>query len=121
MQLHRRAPHAARNGGKLHTAISDRRPAVFQFLIALQPCLLLCRSGTRTALYPFQLHAKDRLAFALAGILHIFPGCLQLQKSGIIRTVAVYLPFVDLHDPVYDTVQKIAVMRHEHDRPSILL
>ena len=117
-KLHRGSPHSRRNGTKLHTGIPYGGLPVPQLLKPLNMRLLLSGTGPGSPADPFQLHAQDGLALALAGVLHFLPLRLQLQETGIVGLIAVDCALVDLRNPAGHAVQKIPVMRY-HDQSSL--
>ena len=114
-QLHRSFSKSCGNGAQLHLGILYRRLPVSQLLIPLDMGLLLGGTGPGSPADPFQFHPQDGLAFALACRLHLLTLSLQLQKAGIIGLIAINRAFVDFHNPVAYTVQKIPVMG-DHDQ-----
>ena len=78
--------------------------------------------GTRPcpALHPFDFLAQNGLSFPFACPGNVFPLLFGCKISGIVCLIAVNLSFIDFHNPVAYTVQKIPVMcHHNHCSPVI--
>ena len=125
VEFDRLLSHPRLHGIQLHSLILHRRLSALQRFQAFKPRSLFRTSRTASPLCPFQLHPKDTLPLPFRRKLHLFPCRLQLQKSGVVRIVAIHLSTADLQDPVRHPVQEISVVGHHDDRaavrPQILL
>ncbi len=87
-----------------------------ELLIALNSALLLRGPGLCAPADPGKLCPQDVLPRPLLGLRDVHPLCLQGKIALVIALIGIELSLIQLHDPIADAVQEVAVMGHHQKR-----
>ncbi len=105
----------------LGPVVSPLLVLVNQGVEGLDPGLALGLLGARRRADPVQLLTERPLARRLGLLLAGEARLLLVQPAGVVALEREAAAVIELQDPPGYVVEEVAVMRHEHDRPRVLL